>query len=301
MIRQASMKIEKSNYSLDRLEKRIDAIIAERPSHKEILEFFKEVMIEQYKIKPNVKTVPIKIDEEKMKALMEGFSLMERRDLNLDAASAARLFDRLCKVLSRRKEISGEAGRINQALRNKDINLVELFKHVGIDNGEYISAISKKLKVKEDLLSFLAGNSMKPIFEAYASELRCYVDQETWWRGYCPICGSMPFIAEFREEGERFLACSLCGFKWRFMRLKCPFCENEDHKRLRYFYAESEGTANRVDVCEKCKTYIKTLDTREMAGEVIPVIEDMGTLYLDVLAQKEGYLRGGMTQGGLIS
>ena len=67
---------------------------------------------------------------------------------------------------------------------------------------------------------------------------------------------------------------------------------------LRYFYTQSEGTANRVDVCEKCKKYIKTLDTREMVGDVIPIIEDMGTLYLDVLAQEEGYLRAGISHGG---
>ncbi len=303
MIRSASMRIEKSNSRFDGLKKRIDAVITERPSHKEILEFIKEVMIEQYKIRPNVKTVPIKIGEEKMKALMDGFSLLGRRDLNLDTPSVTRLFERLCKVLSRRKEvsISREAKRINHALRTKDINLVELFKHVITENGEYISAISKKLKVKEDLLSFLAGNSIRPIFEAYASELKGYVDQEIWWRGYCPICGSMPFIAELRAEGERFLVCSWCGFEWRFMRLKCPFCENDDHKMLRYFYTQSGGTANRVDVCEKCKRYIKTVDAREMGGEVIPIVEDMGTLYLDVLAQKEGYMRGGITHGGLIN
>ncbi len=292
---------KKAYHNIEKLKKRIDALIGERTSHKEILEFLKEVMIEQYKIRPKVKTVSVKIGDEKMKALTDGFSLLGRRDLNLDTASATRLFDRLCKVLSRRKEVSGEAGRISHALRNKDINLVELFKHAGAENAEYISALSKKLKVREDLLSFLAENSIRPIFEAYANELKGYVDQEMWWRGYCPICGSMPFIAEFREEGERFLACSLCGFEWRFMRLKCPFCENEDHQRLRYFYARSEGTASRVDVCEKCKRYIKTLDTREMAGEVIPIIEDMGTLYLDVLAQKEGYMRGGITHGGLIN
>jgi FdhE protein len=176
---------------------------------------------------------------------------------------------------------------------------VELFKHVGVENDEYISALSKELKVSDDLLTFLAENSIRPVFEAYACQLKGYVDQALWWRGYCPICGSMPFIAEFREEGERFLACSLCGFEWRFMRLKCPFCENEDHKKLRYFYVESEGTANRVDVCEECKRYIKTLDTRKMAGEIIPIIEDMGTFHLDVLAQEEGYLRGGITRGGL--
>jgi len=292
---------EKSYDLIEKLKKRIDALIGERTSHKEILEFLKEVMIEQYKIKPKLKTVPIKIGDEKMNALTDGLPLLDRRDLNLDTASAARLFNRLCKVLSRRKETAGEAGRISHALRNKDINFLELFKQIGIENNEYLSALSKKLKVKDDLLSFLAGSSIRPIFEAYASQLKGYVGQEMWWRGYCPICGSMPFLAEFREEGERFLACSLCGFEWRFMRLKCPFCENEDHKRLRYFYTKGEGPANRVDVCEICKKYIKTLDTRGMTEETVPIIEDMGTLYLDVLAQKEGYMRGGITHGGLMN
>ena len=292
---------EKFMDNIERLRKRIDAIIGERPSHKEILEFLKEVMIEQYKIRPKVKTVPMKIGEEKMKALMDGFSLLGRRDLNLDTASVTRLFERLCKVLSRSKKASQDAKRINQALRSKDIDLVELIKHVSAEKGEYLSALSKRLEVKEDLLSFLVANSIKPILEAYAHELKGNVDRETWWRGYCPICGSLPFLAELREDGERFLVCSLCGFEWRFMRLKCPFCETEDYKELRYLYAEGEGKAHRVDVCEKCKRYIKTVDTREMAGEVIPIVEDMGTLYLDVLAQKEGYMRGGITYGGLIS
>jgi FdhE protein len=78
------------------------------------------------------------------------------------------------------------------------------------------------------------------------------------------------------------------------MRLKCPSCGNDDHEALKYFYTENEGTANRIDVCDKCKKYIKTVDTREISGEIIPLIEDMGTLYLDALAQKEGYLRGGI-------
>jgi FdhE protein len=96
-------------------------------------------------------------------------------------------------------------------------------------------------------------------------------------------------------EGARFLVCSSCGYEWRFMRLKCPFCENKEHERLRYFYIEKEGRAYRVDVCEKCKRYIKTLDTKELGEEVIPLIEDIGTLHLDILAQNEGYTREKMT------
>jgi FdhE protein len=273
-------------------------MVKERPSHKEVLEFFKDIVTEQYMIGSKVKTSPIEVDEEGLKAkIMEGFPLVEKKALTLDVPLATRLFKRLCKVLNRNKKASHDAEQITRALRNKDIDLMELFKQADSKNVEYISALSKKLGVKEDVLVFLARNSIKPIFEAYANKLKNYVNQETWWRGYCPICGSEPFIAELKEEGARFLVCSSCGYERRFMRLKCPFCENDNHEGLRYFYTEKEGKAYRVDVCEKCKRYIKTVDTKELGEEVIPLLEDMGTLHLDILAQKEGYTREGKAFG----
>ncbi|MEW6067973.1 MAG: formate dehydrogenase accessory protein FdhE [Nitrospirota bacterium] len=283
---------KKSENMIHKVKKRIDDIIKELPSHREVLEFIKDVLIEQYKIKPKIKITPVDIDKVNLKGKnQEGFPLVEKRELQLDNASASRLFKRLCKVLNHNKKAVRDVKQISQALRSKHINLTELFKHAVAEDVEYIIALSKNLKIKEDILSFLIINSIKPIFEAYANELKCYVDQEKWWKGYCPICGSEPFIGESREEGERFLVCSSCSYAWRFMRQKCPFCENENHKELRHFYTEKKGNAYRVDVCEKCKRYVKTVDTHEMGEEVMPIVEDMGTLYLDVLAQKEGYSR----------
>ena len=47
----------------------------------------------------------------------------------------------------------------------------------------------------------------------------------------------------------------------------------------------------RVDVCDKCKKYIKTIDERKMPENKILdfSLENINTLYLDILAQKEGY------------
>ena len=57
--------------------------------------------------------------------------------------------------------------------------------------------------------------------------------------------------------------------------------------------------------CPHCKKYIKTVDTEELRQQVIPSVDDMGTLYLDVLAKKEGYTREvyslGFDMGGDIS
>ena len=289
---------KKSDTEVEKIKKRTAAMVKERPSHKEVLEFFKDVVTDQYSTKSKVKTATFDINEQDFKTkIIEGFPLIEKRALTLDLPSATRLFKRLCKIMGRNKKASQDIERITQAYKTKEIDLKELFKQTDSENDDYITALSKKLGVKEDVLLFLARNSIKPIFEAYAKELKKHVDQERWWKGYCPICGSEPFIAELKEDGARFLVCSSCNYEWRFNRLKCPFCENEDHEKLRYFHTEKEGKVYRVDVCEKCKRYIKTIDTNELGEDIIPLLEDAGTLHLDILAQKEGYTKEGKTSG----
>lgn len=293
-------KKKKTDNSAEKIKKRVAAMVRERPSHKEVLEFFRDVVTEQSTILAKIKTAPVEVDEEDFKRkIVEGFPLVEKKALTLDVPSATRLFKRLCKIMSHNKKATRDIERITQAYRKKEINLMELFKQTDSNNDEYISALSEKLGVKGDILAFLTRNSIRPIFEAYAGELKKFVDQERWWKGYCPICGSEPFMAELKNEGgaegARFLVCSSCGYEWRFNRLKCPFCENANHEKLRYFYAEKEGKAYRIDVCDNCKRYIKTIDTKELGEEVIPIIEDAGTLFLDVLAQNEGFTKEGTT------
>ena len=70
----------------------------------------------------------------------------------------------------------------------------------------------------------------------------------------------------------------------------CPFCENTDHRTLRYFYTEKEK-AYRIDICDKCNRYIKTVDSRQLADEIFLLVEDIGTLHLDILAANKGFKR----------
>jgi FdhE protein len=279
---------------LDKVIQRIDAIEKKRPSHKEVLEFLKDIVTEQYKIKPCIKVGPVDVDEEMAKLrLREGSPLIDKKELKLDVDSATALFKGLCTVVQKRNaKIDDDIRKINEELCAGELNLEELFESVVAGDEEYLHTTTEKLGLNRDLLLFLARNSINPILEAYASQLGEYVDQKSWWRRYCPICGSEPIMGELRkEEGERYLLCSSCGFEWRFKRMMCPFCGNEDQKKHRYFYIENETRGYRVDVCEECRRYIKTIDTRKLTEEVILPIEDMGTLHLDILAQKEGYKR----------
>lgn len=279
---------------LDKVIQRIDAIEEKRPSHKGVLEFLKGIMTEQYKVKQKIKVEPVDINEEMAKLKMrEGFPLVDKKELKLDIDSATALYKKLCTVVRKRsKKIDSDIRRINRAIGAKKISLEELFKKVVAEDEKYLDNIARDLKLNKELLLFLVKNSVTPVLEAYAKELKDYVNQKQWWRNYCPICGSKPIIGELREkEGKRYLLCSSCGFKWRFKRMVCPFCGNQDPQKHRYFYIEKETRGYRVDVCEKCKKYIKTIDTRQLGEEIVLFVEDLGTLHLDILAQKEGYKR----------
>ena len=121
--------------------------------------------------------------------------------------------------------------------------------------------------------------------------------------GRCPFCGTYPRMAKFEKEvGRRKLWCPLCSTEWVYRRAKCPFCENDNQQLFRFFCIE-DNSPYRVDVCDKCKGYIKTVDERKKSIYSTPKtgvthgveettifeIEDVKTFYLDNIAQNEGY------------
>jgi FdhE protein len=78
------------------------------------------------------------------------------------------------------------------------------------------------------------------------------------------------------------------------MRTACPFCENDDHETLEYFYS-AERTSERAEVCNSCKRYIVGVDLRDRVDNVVMDVAPLGLVYLDILAQEKGYLPGAVT------
>jgi len=90
------------------------------------------------------------------------------------------------------------------------------------------------------------------------------------------------------DQGKRFLHCELCGYEWYYPRLKCPFCKNDQPKKLGYFVSEEEE-GFRVDFCKKCNRYIKTLDMRVIEQPAPMELESLITFHLDMLAHEQGF------------
>lgn len=108
----------------------------------------------------------------------------------------------------------------------------------------------------------------------------------------CPWCGSPPTVAVLREEGHgarRLLVCGWCDQEWPARRIRCLACDESRFDALPVFSAEALA-AVRVDLCETCGVYIKTMDmTRD--GSALPLVDDLATLPLDLWARDHGYRR----------
>ena len=108
----------------------------------------------------------------------------------------------------------------------------------------------------------------------------------------CPFCGSKPVVAILRPEGDgakRSLLCSLCFTEWDFRRLLCPHCGEEDQHKLAV-YTAAEFPHIRVEACDTCRGYIKSVDlTRN--GLAVPEVDEIAAIALDLWAAGKGYTK----------
>jgi FdhE protein len=136
---------------------------------------------------------------------------------------------------------------------------------------------------------FYARALLQPFAEALAG--RGTVDtQSTAPR--CPFCSALPVAAILRGEGDgarRSLLCSLCATEWQYRRVVCPNCGEENKDQLPVYLAEGIDYV-RVDACDACRTYIKSVDLTKN-GHAVPVVDELATLTLTLWAEENGYSR----------
>jgi FdhE protein len=108
----------------------------------------------------------------------------------------------------------------------------------------------------------------------------------------CPLCNGLPQLAVLRPEGDggkRFLVCSFCITEWEFRRVLCPTCGEVDYQKLPRYSAEGMP-AVRVEACDTCKHYLKSVDmTTE--GLAVPIVDEMASASLDLWALDHGYTK----------
>lgn len=275
---------------MEKLKKRIQQLKKKRPGYKDILDFYQKAREKQEEIKHSLKIEPILIKKEWKDLLAkEGFPMIEKKDFPLDIEKSLTLFQSLCQIGKEANPyMAGQVKKSEEAFDKKKGDIKKLLNE-GF-NEKRIEKLADQFGIDKKVFSFLILESIKPSIEAGVEKISNELDTETWLKGFCPICGSFPSLSLLKEEvGKRYLLCSFCGYEWRIERLICPFCNNKEHESLHYFYGEGED-AYRIDLCDKCHQYIKTIDLRKIEA-FDPLLEDLATLHLDILASQKGYKR----------
>ena len=265
-----------------------------RPAYEAILAFYEKLFLAQETSKKHIYLQPIKIPEDLLSVKRkEKFPLIGRKDFTVDIKASEVLLKKICRLAGETNKVLAHAGvKLMDCLDRGTVDAPTLLSKTLSEDDVYFDETAKSLEIDKEVLLFMAHGSIRPSLSLCAGQLATYIDKNTLWeKGYCPVCGSPPAISILRGEGERFLFCSFCDHEWHSQRIYCPFCENKDQKTLHYFFSKEEEEY-RVNVCDQCRKYIKTIDTRKIKRPVYPFIEQVTTLHLDMLAQNRGFQSG---------
>ena len=300
----------KSGHSLDPLARRLRALAQESPELKETARLYEAIL-------PILRDADLHIGEvsltqEQVREKMDlGQPLLHGLDIELDIDAVRELMLRLVRAIEglRTKDLprimrlpwkqssarsDTAVRRIGNAIEDDRLDLGALLPHLVANHHGPVEEAARSLGLDPGLVTLLARNALKPALRAVRIRIAPLAKDISWNRCECFLCGFTATLGELQENGQSLhLRCGQCGADWRFRRLQCPGCGNEDHRTLKYLYAEGQRDRMRAEVCDECRGYLKVIAAFEPTpSEMLPV-EDLATLHLDHIAQERGYRRVG--------
>ena len=273
--------------------KTIEDYKSANPHYTELLDIMADILILREEYRNSMKDPIFCVEENLITKKMEGgLPLIDFMGKEYDLTRPKEYFNSLISIAEKR--MPELAQNIIDIIKSQQFDWEKMirasFDHKTEETDAQELLAGREAEENIDLIDLFTEESLRPELESIAEKYGEIIEKSNWSEGYCPICGKEPKIGEIRgeEEGKRYLFCHQCGFKWYFQRIKCPFCGNEEQHSLAYFEVEGEERY-RVDVCNKCRRYIKTVELPKSSEEPNLDIEDIATLHLDMIAYDEGY------------
>lgn len=81
--------------------------------------------------------------------------------------------------------------------------------------------------------------------------------------------------------------CGDCLTIWAYQRIACANCLEQDPHQLPYYAADALPHI-RVECCDSCKHYLKSIDLTKDSRPV-PTVDELAALPLDLWAREQGY------------
>jgi FdhE protein len=164
---------------------------------------------------------------------------------------------------------------------------------------EALDLAAAQAAVSPDFLLMALRAIYAPCIAAQKQALLALAPAELWRKSYCPVCGSDPDLSTLEnhpdpseflvsKSGELWNHCPVCAHRWRFVRMVCPGCGNQDHERMTRF-SLPDSPREHIYACEDCHQYLPCIDLVESADRVDFDLAALGLVHLDAVAQSRGY------------
>ncbi len=150
----------------------------------------------------------------------------------------------------------------------------------------------------DEVRAFIVDAVLQPYAEAAVSlrHENGSADGKSLHQARCPVCACRPSVGTLREAGHgarRALVCARCLTEWEFLRVMCPGCREERFDALPVYTAD-EFPHVRIEACDTCRRYLKTIDLTK-DGLAVPIVDDIASMPLDLWAAEKGYRRYGVS------
>ena len=177
--------------------------------------------------------------------------------------------------------LAAAAQQISELDAPSKISLLDAYWDVGGTNDQLIGAFAQFVPraFAQPLAELLAARTAAPPVAADTQHS-------------CPLCGGQPLLGVLRPEGDsgkRRMMCSFCLQEWDFRRIYCHACGEDDEKKLPVYVAEQFPHV-RVEACDSCKVYLRTIDLTK-DGHAVPLVDDLAAIPLSLWAQEHNYIR----------
>jgi FdhE protein len=273
------------------IESRFDRLVQARPDLAEAASLQRELLREALRVTPAARP-PLLPRQRGLQKLEQGVPLLHDEAFEADLATCRDLFGRLLNVLQLRPASAEAAAELAQAAASGRLDFEHAIGEALANHLDHLQDLAVWLSVQPDVLATVLELTVRPSLQVMGAALAPLLNEEArWQRGYCPICGAWPILAELQmTEQRRHLRCFRCGSDWPTLRLLCPYCGNDDHATLGYLQGERE-LRYRVETCERCKGYLKSVNAFDSSPPAVLVLDDLASVHLDIAALERGYQR----------
>jgi FdhE protein len=289
---------------LDLLDRRLGVLRTTRPELEDALAQQETIIRAQLSSARSPEVRPFALPRQHLAARIQaGVPLLHDQPIALDIHFAADLVRRLVYSLGQLETNAATSSFevLIDAATSGVLDPEQLFGEAFVGHADHLGQIGAAADVAPDQLTRIAIESVAPILRACAARLQPLLaqvagDGADWERGYCPVCGGWPLLAELpvdatpTAEQQLSLRCGACGSSWRHRVGMCPFCGLADDGAVEALTVEGEPRFH-LSVCHTCARYLKVARTVDPAPPELLALDDLASLRLDVAAGECGYRR----------